>query len=1300
MPATNKHELKTPIAIRNPNGTIMCATEAGDLDMPLLPSKARKAYIVPALDSTTLISIGQLCDAGCEAIFTASALKVYHQERLVLQGKRSQDTKLWHLSLPAKQHSERACHVGNTGPAELVTFTHAALFSPAISTLQKALDNNWITNFPGLTSKSLKKYPPKDSKAMHKGHMDQARKNQRSTKPKSNSPTPADPVDLYPDQEQERTHFIYVATFEPTGQIYTDQTGRFLTPSTTGNQYVMILYDYDTNIILANPYKTKGAKDLVESCKTLHRRICKSGYKPKLQRLDNECPDALKQFMDKEHIDYQLAPPHVHRRNAAERAIRTFKNHFIAGLCSVDAKFPLCLWDELVPQGELTLNLMRGSRINPKLSAWAQVNGHYDFNRNPIAPPGIRVLVHEKPAQRKSWSPHAVDGWYVGPALESHRCYKVWIWETRKVRTCDTVSWFPDTCRMPTATSTDVIRAGVADIAEALKNPSPGSPLAPLTDTQTQALKTLVDIFKQHDPVKKPSNDAEPDDPTVRTSNVHKTKVTTPDEPPALHQDDDMSLDCDETLEDETALPPTQAPAASQGVPTTIAAPSPAPAQGVSKTTPPTTHQKATQCRKRTATKKTGAPPLHTAAALTAIIDAHENEYHAAFHGNAFNPDTNQIAEHPELITCSEGHLWKQGCADEIGRLAQGHQTMPKGTDTIRFVHRKDVPKGKQVTHVRIVAAHRPEKVQPHRVRWTVGGDKIDFSGDVSTKTAELSTCKILMNSVISTKGARCCTTDVKNYYLKTDLAPEDWVYIRIAVHLVPEAIMDFYNLWDKVHNGYVYAVVQKGMYGLKQAGRIANDQLVRVLAPHGYHPCAITPGLWRHATNGIAFCLIVDDFIIKYTEKLAATHLLNILEQEYEEISTDWNASQFAGVTLEWDYDKRTVDISMPGHIERVLKRFQHPIPARPQHSPYLWTQPQCGQTMQHAEQPDDLPVLDAKDIKRVMAILGALLFYARAVDMTMLTAIGTIATEQTQATESTMRKITQLLNYCATHPEAVVRFHASDMVLWVDSDGSYLSVPKGRSRAGGHHYLSNWPKEPDKPPGPDDPPVPHNGPIHVLCQIMREVLSSAAETELGALFHNGKEACPLRTALEELGHPQPPTPLQTDNSTAAGIANDSIKQKRSKAIDMRFYWVRDRCRQGQFHVYWRRGANNKADYFTKHHSAKHHKDVRPMYLHQPTTETNYYAVLADEDEERDDSPTTHAQPHTTDTTDSGGGVLISGSPAPSHDTTGLQAQQAQDIISPAQGPFSLGMTQSSGHFPYQLSESELSAFLRQNTS
>jgi hypothetical protein len=270
-------------------------------------------------------------------------------------------------------------------------------------------------------------------------------------------------------------------------------------------------------------------------------------------------------------------------------------------------------------------------------------------------------------------------------------------------------------------------------------------------------------------------------------------------------------------------------------------------------------------------------------------------------------------------------------------------------------------------------------------------------------------------------------------------------------------------------------------------------------------------------------------------------------------------------------------------------------------------WGLPAYGQKVQYSKAPDDSPFLDIDDTKRVREVVGALLFYARAVDSSLLKALGTIATQQAKGTQATLKAITKLLNYCACNPDATIRYIASDMILHTDSDASYLSESNSRSTAGGYHYLSN--KTSASHP---DPPL--NGAILIICQILREIVASASEAELAALFHNCREACPLRITLEELGHNQPATPVKTDNSTAAGIINDTVKQKRSKAIDMRFYWVRDRVRQGQFNVYWAPGAENKADYFTKHFPGSHHKTIRPTYLYEKNTKDNYYSCLASE--------------------------------------------------------------------------------------
>ena len=469
-------------------------------------------------------------------------------------------------------------------------------------------------------------------------------------------------------------------------------------------------------------------------------------------------------------------------------------------------------------------------------------------------------------------------------------------------------------------------------------------------------------------------------------------------------------------------------------------------------------------------------------------------------------------------------------------------------------------------------------------------------------------------------------TLDLKDFFLGTPLM--EFEYMRIPRHCIPDSIMDLYNLWDMIEDdGYIYVRIERGMYGLPHAGRIANDALIAFLAPHGYHPCALTPGLWKHDHSDISFTLVVDDFGVRYTDRRLVEHFLALLQQKYE-LKADWHGTRYCGLTLEWDYSNRLLDVSMPGYVERALQRFTHTRdPSQPSNSPHPYQYPKFGQKIQYADTPDASPVLDAKAKTRIQEIIGVFLYYARAVDNTMLPALGSLASQQATPTQHTMNAIIQFLNYAVANPDAVLRYHASDMVLHVESDASYLSETKARSRYAGYQYLSAHPS--DNPQ--NDPIPPFNAAINVPCQILKEVVSSAAEAELAGLFHNAKEACPIRICLEEMGHPQPPTPIVTDNSTAAGIANDTIKQKRSKAIDMRFYWIRDRVHQKQFTILWRKGALNKADYFTKHHPAKHHHAMRSTYLHQPAASKNYFECLSDTDQSTVHHDLSHATANAT---------------------------------------------------------------------
>ena len=713
---------------------------------------------------------------------------------------------------------------------------------------------------------------------------------------------------------------------------------------------------------------------------------------------------------------------------------------------------------------------------------------------------------------------------------------------------------------MPLASSTDLVIAGLHDIVHALNHPSANSPLAPSTDSQVQALLDLTSLLTN---IATPPRNNTPktiDAPTVVPTDMPTLRVDSPAAP---------SMRVEAMNKNHLGIDPTHATISCSDAPTNTR---------LTQMTEPT-YDNSTgakgrcRCKQNSQHKQPQQTPLtlhshgmhanakkfkNTIIAKNANIAVHADAFHCAFHSNAINPDSGKNAEYLELSKSSDGAHWIEACATEIGCLCQGRgatSTMTMGTDTMFFIPISKLPKGRKATYIHIVCADRPKKADARHVRFTIGGNQVDYPGIVSTKTADLTTAKILINSILSTPNAKYMTADLKDFYLGTPM--EMYKYVQIPLAIIPESIMSEYNLAPLVHNGYIYAEVQKGMYGLPQAGHIANECLTKFLAPHGYAPVPVTPSLC-HKMQDIAFTLVVDDFGVKYTNCKDGEALMTMLSTQYK-VSEDWTGSHYCRLALDWDYKHRTCDISMPGYIECALQRFTHPMPTRPQHSPHAWQKPQYGAKTQYTTAPDTSPALDMSDTKCVQEILGTLLYYAHTIDSTMLPTIGTIATQQSKGTMATMKAVTHLLNYCATHPTAIICFIASDMVLHVESDASYLTAPKARSRAAGYLFLSSQPNDLNKPPAPNDPPPPGNGAIHVLCTIMRKVISSATEAELAALFHNGKEACPIRTALKELGHPQPPTPIQTDNSTASGIANDSIKQKCSKAIDMHFYWIRD---------------------------------------------------------------------------------------------------------------------------------------------
>jgi hypothetical protein len=417
-----------------PDGSAIQATHTALLPFESLSPEARKADVLPGLRPNSLVSVGKLADANYTTIFhpqgqgvtiherSSFKLKLYRDP--VLQGWRDANG-LWRLSRDKKQCNEgdqsktelAASVYGLPSIAQTVRYLHAAAGFPVKDTWIKAIKNGNYNTWPGITPEIVSKHFP-ESVETQKGHLKKQRQNVRSTRKVIAEPTANEELTRATTKQN-----IMIKVINAEETIYTDQSGRFPIQSSRGYTSLMVYYDVDANCIDVKPLRNHSDNQMIPAYKALWERTNRGrNNKPKMHILDNEASNTFKAAI-KENCDLQLVPPDTHRRNLAERAIQTFKSHFIAILAGVDPSFPMNLWDRLLSQTVATLNLLRQSNKNPTISAYQHVYGIFDYNKTPFGPLGCAVEMHESANRRKTWDPRSISGWYLGTSMEHYRCH-------------------------------------------------------------------------------------------------------------------------------------------------------------------------------------------------------------------------------------------------------------------------------------------------------------------------------------------------------------------------------------------------------------------------------------------------------------------------------------------------------------------------------------------------------------------------------------------------------------------------------------------------------------------------------------------------------------------------------------------------------------------------------------------------------------------------------------------------------------------------------------------------------------
>ena len=279
----------------------------------------------------------------------------------------------------------------------------------------------------------------------------------------------------------------------------------------------MVMVEIDSNAIIVEPMNSKKDKEMIRAYDALVLRLKRAGIVPKKHVLDNEVSEAMKDHIrDDLKFTMELVPPGCHRRNAAEVAIRNFKSHFLSVLSGTADNFPPSLWDRLLPQTEVTLNLLRQSNATPTVSAYAHLSGPFDYNKMPLAPMGCEAQVHEKTDKRGTWAYHSLDGWYLNTSPEHYRVHNCHIKSTRAERLTDTIHFKHKHITNPTLSHSDKLMNALANCKAIL--------MGTLDNKSNQDLEELKSIVEQvenkiqHQPVPVPRVDSEPAPPRVETN--------------------------------------------------------------------------------------------------------------------------------------------------------------------------------------------------------------------------------------------------------------------------------------------------------------------------------------------------------------------------------------------------------------------------------------------------------------------------------------------------------------------------------------------------------------------------------------------------------------------------------------------------------------------------------------------------------------------------------------------------------------------------------------------------------------
>ena len=1166
--------------------------------------------------------------------------------------------------------------------AERAAFYHAAFGFPAVSTMYKALARH--LTLPGLTHHEFADNAPKSVHTV-RGHLHELPQGQGSTKPVDEPPVSekiaADPAELeklstarqlprkltpgylmdLPDDAPVKQGEWFM---HKSGSLAADATGKMSVPSYLGHTSIWIAHHPASGYVRAIVFRSKS--EISRMLEYLHTEQIRLGHVIHTINIDNEIDNDARAYFASHSIKINNVAPYNHRANPAERAIGTFKDHFIAILSGRDPTCPLNYWNEAVLHAEMTLNMLRPGP-NGKSAYEAYWGKPYDLDASPLIPWGTRCEAYVPKSLRTTYGYRSEPAFYVGAAYNNYRSHRLISVDKDKktsVYVRQQVVFHPWEVAFLKWSEMDDLKERVSDLAKTMvkvhgkSNKEASNAAESLRaycdamvldgENETGELRerfvsgsgpvhwlgpqkidaatgAIIEEFEQPaDYLPPPAPVAQPPAPVEQPPApvVQPPAAVTPPAPV------EVIVPAEKTPAELLGLEPERAEP--EQIPVLVQA---RVSEGVQANTQEEMH----------VADDALAPPVHmptgkqmTRAQVTenvrlAKLKRIEDERQARLNELAQNKvidamrlavivDENhvyfvdQVSQDWTCVTRKKAQklnilkendhktmtmrqamklepeladLWKVAMGEELDRFL----AMPG----LKMLKPGERPYYHRARRIILVLEHKYGK--DRRVRGAFDGSPKDHREEQYTQyNSDIDTKKIFWSS-LATKGVdgyRHCTMDIAAFFLHNRNLLPRVEHMLFPAEYLPDSYKERYASFIG-EDGMIMFECGQAVYGMYDAGTIAGRVLGETLIAADYYEVGLQSSMWRSKRPGeehVLFNVHTDDIdFMGHPDLGHKERLLKVLEEVgYVLTHTSFadDVQHFCGYQIVHDSKANTVMVSMPGYVDEMLVQFGMET-VKIQDHPYRYTQPAFS-AKQSPAQEDESTLLSPPEIKELQQKLGKLQWYC-GLCYEIVTKVGKIASEQSRPTAKQLKDLNHVIAYLAGHKNTALFFNPSDMQLSTESDASFASESKSKSRIGVVFLIGGY--------GPDGMPI--NSPIAVFSKIADCHPDSAAEAEYVACHDVVKRGVSLRTTLAEFGFPQvKATENRSDNECAVKMTNGLVMDRKTKHIDRRYHWVRHELKKGTFTVKWYKGSSNLADFFTKLLSKEQHARFTQIFTKQ----------------------------------------------------------------------------------------------------